>query len=121
MSNCIKDLFDYDLYKKCSKCGNISLKSNFHKNKLTKSGVRSQCNFCANDYYKNYYNKNRDSELNRCKKYNFQKRAKINEHIKNGMKFDLNFKLASYMRSLLYKAFKSQNVRKINKTFDLLG
>ena len=37
------------------------------------------------------------------------------------MKSDLNFKLARYMRSRLYKAFKSPNVRKINKTFDLLG
>ena len=30
MSSCIKDLKDYDLNKKCSKCGIISLKSNFH-------------------------------------------------------------------------------------------
>ena len=37
------------------------------------------------------------------------------------MKSDLNFKLARYMRSRLYKSFKSQSVRKINKTFDLLG
>ena len=33
MTTCIKDLMDYDLVKKCSKCGNISLRSNFHKNK----------------------------------------------------------------------------------------
>ena len=33
MSSCNKDLFDYDLLKKCSKCGIISLKINFHKNK----------------------------------------------------------------------------------------
>ena len=121
MSNCIKDLFDYDLVKKCCRCKNILLKSNFHRNKNRKDGFHSQCKFCANDYYKNYYNKNRDSELNRCKKYKFQNRSKINEHIKNRMKSDLNFKLARYMRSRLYKAFKSQNVRKINKTFDLLG
>ena len=37
------------------------------------------------------------------------------------MKSDLNFKSARYMRNRIYKAFKSQNVRKINKTFDLLG
>ena len=37
------------------------------------------------------------------------------------MKSDLNFKLARCMRSRLYKALKPQNVRKINKTFDLLG
>ena len=43
MSNCIKDLFDYDLVKKSSKRGIFSLKSNFHKSKLTKNGYRSAC------------------------------------------------------------------------------
>ena len=27
----IKDLYDYDLVKKCLKCGNISIMSNFQK------------------------------------------------------------------------------------------
>ena len=29
MSNCIKDLYDYDLVKKCCRCKNNLLKSNF--------------------------------------------------------------------------------------------
>ena len=33
MSNCIKDLYDYDFLKECCKCKNFLLKSNFHKNK----------------------------------------------------------------------------------------
>jgi len=37
------------------------------------------------------------------------------------MKSDLNFKLARNLRSRTSKAFKAQNVRKTNKTFDLLG
>ena len=121
MSNCIKDLMGFDLIKKCCRCKNILLKSNFHKKKNRKDGLHSQCKFCANDYYKNYYNKNRDSELDRCKKYKFQNSEKINEHIKNRMKTDLTFKLANYMRNRLYKAYKAQNVMKTNKTFDLLG
>ena len=36
MSSCIKDLYYYDLVKKCSKCAIISLKSNFHKD-ITKT------------------------------------------------------------------------------------
>ena len=36
-------------------------------------------------------------------------------------KTDLNFKLASYIRYRLSKSYKAQNVRKTNKTFDLLG
>ena len=37
------------------------------------------------------------------------------------MKTDLNFKLAIYMRNRLFEAYKAQNVRKTNKTIDLLG
>ena len=43
-------------------------------------------NFSVNEYNKNYYNKSRDSEHERRKKYNSQNRGKINEHIKNKMK-----------------------------------
>ena len=46
MSNCIKDLFDYDLVKKCLKCGNISLKSNFHKDKNREDGLQPYCKSC---------------------------------------------------------------------------
>ena len=36
MSSCIKELYDYDLVKKCCRCKNILLKSNFNKNKTKK-------------------------------------------------------------------------------------
>ena len=36
MSSCIKDLYDYELVKKCSKCGIISMKSSSHKDKKQK-------------------------------------------------------------------------------------
>ena len=37
MSNCIKELYDYELVKKCSKCGISSSKSNFHKKSRSKN------------------------------------------------------------------------------------
>ena len=37
------------------------------------------------------------------------------------MNTNLDFKLASYMRIRLYKAYEVQNVRKTKKTFDSLG
>ena len=40
---------------------------------------------------------------------------------KERRKTDLNFKLISNIKNRTNKAFKSQNVRKTNKTFDLLG
>ena len=44
MSSCIKDLYDYELIKKCCRCQNISLKSNFHKNKKSKDGFSYSAN-----------------------------------------------------------------------------
>ena len=37
------------------------------------------------------------------------------------MKTDLHFKLTTYMRNRLRKAYNAQNVRKTKKTFDLIG
>ena len=51
MSSCIKDLYDYDLVKKCRLCKNNSLKSNFFKNKTKRDGNASQCIACRNQYY----------------------------------------------------------------------
>ena len=46
MSNCIKASYDYDLVKKCRRCGPISLKSNFHKKLGSKDGLDSRCFPC---------------------------------------------------------------------------
>ena len=48
MSSCIKELYDYEVVKKCSKCKNILLNSNFHKNKNMSDGFKPpHCKFCA--------------------------------------------------------------------------
>ena len=120
MSTCIKDFYDYGLVKKCSKCKIISLKSNSHKRSKSNDGFQSQCKFCVNHCNRIYY-KNHDSERERCRKHKFQISEKINDYIKNRLKTDLNCKLASYIKNRLYKAYKTQNVMKTNKTFDLLG
>ena len=58
MSSCIKNLYDYDLVKKCCRCENISLKSNFHKKLSSKDGLHPRCFPCV----KKYYLDNRDRE-----------------------------------------------------------
>ena len=65
MSNCIKDFYEYELVKNCSKCGNISLKSNFHKRTLSKNGYRSECKICE----KKFYIQNREKILESQKSY----------------------------------------------------
>ena len=102
MSICFKDLFDYGLIKKCCRCKKILLKPNFHKDNKRRDGAQGVCIICFKHYY-NIWKKWR-SILDKEKR-----------------KTDLNFKLNSNIRVRTNKAFKSQNVRKINKTFDLLG
>ena len=46
MRSCTKDLFDYELIKKYVKCGNISLKSNSHKDKNREDGLQPYCIYC---------------------------------------------------------------------------
>ena len=46
MSNSFKDLYDYDLVKKCSKREIVSLKSNFHENKTKNERLKANCVFC---------------------------------------------------------------------------
>ena len=121
MTTCIKDFYDYHLVKRCSKCGIIPLKSNFHKNKSKNDGLKAICKFCR----KKYYLENRYRIVINQKLYNKQNRDKINnrmkEYLKNRKKSDTSFKLACNLKSRTSKAFKPQNVRKIKKTFDLRG
>ena len=117
MSNSIKDLFDYDLVKKCCICKTISLKSNFYKDRTKKDGYRPHCKICC----KNYYHDNQNRMLIKNKIYKKQNREKTNIYEKNKRKTDLNNKIACNLRSRTSSAFKSQKFRKTNKTFDLLG
>ena len=74
MSNYIKDLYDYDFFLKCCKCGIISLKSNFHKNINRKNGVNSICKDCMKDYYL----KDNDEIILKTKDWNKNNTEKIN-------------------------------------------
>ena len=113
MSNCIKDLFDYDLVKKCSKCEIVSLKGNFYKDRTTRDGYRPSCQICTNQYY--YDNRNRI--LNDNKIYRKNNRYKINAYERDKRKSDSNFKLNCSIRQKTNYAFKSPN----NKMNLLIG
>ena len=117
MSGCLEDLYDYDLVKKCSKCGIIPLKSNFYKDSIRKDGYKSECTFCS----KQYYYVNRDWVTNNRKTYVKKNRAKINAYERQKRKTDFNFKLICNIRRRTNKAFKSQNIKKTNKTINLIG
>ena len=102
MSNCIKDLFDYDLVKKCCRCKNILLKSNFNRNKTKRDGIQNICVICFKQYLNN-------------------RKERRNILDKQRRKTDFNFKLFSNIRTRTSNAFKSQNIKKSNKTKKLIG
>ena len=52
MSNSIRDLYDYDLVKKCCIYKNNLLKSNLHKNKNMSDVFKPHCNFCTEKIFR---------------------------------------------------------------------
>ena len=108
-----------DLMKRCSRCGIISLKSNFHKNKNVSAGFNPQCKFCA----KKYYVDNQDRLLNIQKLYNKENRDKINARTKvylsNRYRKDVNFRLICKTRSRIRQALSGRV--KSSSTKDILG
>ena len=130
MSNCIEDLYEYDLIKNCLKCGNISLKSNFHKNKNRKDGLQSRCKFCVNEYYlknndkiilktRDWSKNNPEKVKQNQKKYNKQNKEKSNIYLKNKRETDVNYRLIVYTRTRIYKSLKSMT--KQSSTKEILG
>ena len=96
MKNCNKDLYDYDLVKKCSKCGNISLKSNFHKNKKSSDGLFAQCKSSVIQRQRIYDYENREKIIIRNKDYRLKNHDRImtqkkNIYTNNRYKTDINY------------------------------
>ena len=123
MSSCIKDLFDYDLVKKCSKCGIVKLKSNFHKNNKSKDGLFSYCKYCVIQKQRIYDSENRERIINRKKCYYLKNRDQIMAQNKiytnNRYKTDINFRLICKTRSRIYKSLKG--MIKQSSSINILG
>ena len=87
------------------------------KKKTKKGGCRSECIPCCKEYYDN----NRDRLLNNRKNSNKRKREKRKNYEKRGRRIDFNLNLAHNIRVTTRQAFESQNLEKLNKTFDSIG
>ena len=119
MGSCIRDSYDFNLTLKCCKCGIISLKSNFNKNKTNRDGHRSKCRSCCKNYSKKYYYDNQDRLLNKQKLYDKQNRAKINSNERMRRQSDINYRLIKNTRCRNYHALNGKT--KSSSTLDILG
>ena len=119
MSNCVEDLYDYEVVKKCSKCGIVSFKSNFHKDRETKEALFSQCQSCVAQKQKIYDSENREKILNRNKVYQLKTQDKIIAHKRtysnNKYKTFINFRLNCETRSRIRQALRGKKISFYNK------
>ena len=123
MSNCLKDLYDYDLVKKCSKCGIVKLKSNFHKRLKSSDGLFAQCKCCVIQKQRIHDFENRERIIIRNKDYRLNNHDKIMAQKKiytnNRYKTYVNFRLICKTRSRIYETLKGMT--KQSSSINILG
>ena len=123
MKTRIKDLFDYDLVKKGSKCGIVKMKSNFHKKLKFSDGLFSLCKSCVIQKQRIYDSENRERIINRNKDYRLKHRDKFmaqkRVYTNNRYKTDNYFCLFCKTRSIIFKTLKGMT--KQSSSINILG
>jgi hypothetical protein len=84
--------------KRCSKCGNEKLLSNFGKHKGMKDGLRPMCKECRKKESKTYYLSNKKRIAKQHKNYRKNNKDKIKERIKRWANSDIFRYWASCVR-----------------------
>ena len=112
--------------KKCKKCDEEKLLSEFNKDKYSKDGYRYRCRICTSLEYKNFYHQNKKDEINRQIKY--QKNNKLNVNKKRNERHhkkynsDVLYKLKINVRNRIKHFLKSKNFNVIkNNTYKIVG
>ena len=63
--------------KTCTKCGVVKPLDDFHRDKRSPDGRRSDCKECVREYKHRYYEENRDKERERKHRYREENRDKV--------------------------------------------
>ncbi len=105
----------------CGTCKVVKKIEFFPRRRDTELGVRKTCKKCMKQKRDEYYLKNSEVIRKNSSEYNKNNRDKINNYYINRRNTNPTFKLTENLRSRTRAAFKSQNVRKNNKTFELIG
>ena len=144
-------VFIYMENKVCSKCGIEKEVCQFHKWKYGPDGYKRECKECRKLETKTYYSNNNEKvklRVNKYRKSNPDKvkevrtriyerdrerilmvnklyrennREKRNEYTRNRKSTDPIFKLKHLMNSRMRIFMRSRNIKKHNKTFDIIG
>ena len=117
LSTCIKDFYDSDLNKNCTKCAIISLKPNYHKDKSRKDGLHPRGKSCrkkilwwkTRQNWRGFFRKSRKNERMLSKKFEI----KFQSEIMKIWKTDLNQQLISLI--LQHKTKDSSCIERIIK------
>lgn len=131
---------DDQIYKHCSKCNIYKLLDEFHNNKnkykkVSKYNKAIYCKICANIWYKERYQRQREQRIEKQREYNKTKQCKTNRQnrwrnnpevrerayqwYRNRKKNNPGFKLACNLRSRIWDALNGKC--KSAKTMELLG
>ena len=65
--------------KACTKCGVVKPLDDFHRDKRSPDGRRSDCKECVREYKRRYLEENRDKERERNRRYHEENRDKVRE------------------------------------------
>ena len=98
-----------------------NLKRYYQENRDQKLEYYKKYNYENRDKKKRYYQENREQILEIKKRYRKESRDKICEYENNRRQTDPMYKFTTNLRTRTRQAFKAQNMRKNNKTLELLG
>ena len=124
--------------KKCTKCGEVKLLTEFSRHKLGKFGKQARCKICIKEYDakrnslpeiklknkikdKKYYQDNREKINKDSRQYRKDNPEYMKEWLKNRYHNDPEFKLLFLTRTRISQAVKDYKYKKTNRTIDELG
>lgn len=105
--------------KRCPVCGKHKNANTFTKTKYSKDGLSSYCKLCKNKYYEEP--NRRKAQREKRREWEHKNKKWRNEYWRNRTQNDTEYRILRSLRARLREGLKSQNVKKLNRTMDLVG
>ena len=118
--------------KNCSKCKDWKPLERYNKSSSHWDGLKVTCMDCYSEYReknkermteynKKYWVETKEEQTEKHRQWKDKNRDHINQYFKNKRKTDPNYQISDNLRSRLRKALKDQDVKKTQRTLDLIG